>query len=150
MNAPVPMEDCGMCAATEILSDRWTLLIIREAFYGVFRFEDILADIKIPRAVLSDRLKKLVNNKVLLKESYHEEGSRRRMGYRLSKKGVALAPVFIAMMDWGDTYCRKNESAIQVFDKKSNSNVNLRFVPETAQGKTIDTDQLSFVVKPKA
>jgi DNA-binding HxlR family transcriptional regulator len=147
--APVPMQDCGMCASTAVLSDKWTLLIIREAFYGVMRFEDILNDIGIPRAVLSGRLKTLVEQGVLIKRTYQEEGARPRAGYYLSAKGKDLAPVFIAMMQWGDKYYRQAEPAITVLAKDSKKPVELGFVEKSELHTTYSHAEIDFMINKK-
>ncbi|MCG8491788.1 MAG: helix-turn-helix transcriptional regulator, partial [Sneathiellales bacterium] len=100
--SPVPLELCGMARAAEILGDRWSLLILREAFYGVVRFADMQADIKAPRAALSARLGKLVEEGLLEKFEYREDGARTRNGYQLSPRGRDLAITFLAMKDWWD------------------------------------------------
>jgi DNA-binding HxlR family transcriptional regulator len=63
-----PGQDCALAAALEVLGERWTLLIIRDAFFGVRRFEDFVEHLDIPRAVLSDRLRKLVAHGVLARD----------------------------------------------------------------------------------
>ncbi|MEL7099446.1 MAG: winged helix-turn-helix transcriptional regulator [Pseudomonadota bacterium] len=100
--APVPLDRCGMARASDILGDRWTLLILREAIYGVVRFADIQADTGVPRSVLSNRLAKLVDAGLLTRFEYTEDGARPRQGYRLTKRGAALATTFLAMKDWWD------------------------------------------------
>ena len=112
--APVPVENCGAALASEILSDRWTLLIIREAFYGVKRYDDIRVDIGIPRSVLTQRLKRLVDEGILLREPYQEDGARTRYGYVLSEKGRALGLTILALMQWGDTHLKGGERALDV------------------------------------
>ena len=100
--SPVPLERCGMAKAAEILGDRWSLLILREAFYGVMRFADIQADIGAPRSVLTDRLAKLVTVGLLERFDYREDGERVRKAYRLTDRGKELAIVFLAMKQWWD------------------------------------------------
>jgi len=69
----VPLDKCGAALATDIISDRWTLLIIREAFYGVKRYNEILEGLNIPRSVLTSRLKSLVQHGILDREPYHRK-----------------------------------------------------------------------------
>lgn len=104
--APVPLSDCGMALAAALLSERWTLLIIREAFYGVRRFGVIRDDIGIPRAALSDRLGKLVAAGILRKAPYRTCGRREHYEYVLTDKGKDLLPALIALMQWGDKHLR--------------------------------------------
>src|SRR6201993_709674 len=94
--------NCAIGAAVEILGDRPTFLVLREAFNGVRRFDDMQRRTAIPRQVLSDRLARLVDEGLLRKVPYQESGQRRRTEYRLTEKGLDLYPVLVAMMEWGD------------------------------------------------
>ena len=87
-----------------MIGDKWSLLVLRAALYGLRRFEDFQAELGIPRTVLSDRLSKLVTNGLLEKRNYHEPGSRARPEYWLTEKGQALRLPFIAMTEWGDRW----------------------------------------------
>ena len=93
-----------MARAMEILGERWTVLVLREVFLGIRRFEDIRLRTPAPRQVLSDRLRRLVDAGILVREPYQEPGARARDEYRLTPKGFALYPVLVAIRDWGDTY----------------------------------------------
>ena len=79
---------------------RWTLLILRDAFYGVRRFGDFAAQLGIPRAVLTNRLKSLAQEGVLTRK---DDGSG-RVEYRLTDKGLALWPAVHALMNWGEAF----------------------------------------------
>lgn len=100
--APVPLDRCGMARASDLLGDRWTLLILREAFYGVARFADMQEDTGVPRSVLSNRLTRLVEAGLLTRFDYHEDGARPRQGYELTERGRGLAVTFLAMKQWWD------------------------------------------------
>ena len=100
--APVALCDCGMAAATEIIGDRWSLLVLREAFYGVVRYDDMLADLGISRSILSDRLTKLVTGGLLEKQPYREANDRERMAYVLTARGREFAVVMLALLQWGN------------------------------------------------
>ena len=76
--SPIPLDICHLAKAIEILGDRWTLLILRGALFGVRRFDDFQKELEIPRTVLSGRLKKLVDHGVLTKQAYKEDGKRAR------------------------------------------------------------------------
>jgi DNA-binding HxlR family transcriptional regulator len=93
-------RNCSLARTMEVVGERWTLLIIRDAFYGVRRFGDFAAQLKIPRAVLANRLKALVQEGVLTRD----DDAAGNVEYRLTAKGVALWPVVHAMMTWGDAY----------------------------------------------
>lgn len=117
--SPVPVDQCGAALASEIIADKWTLLIIREAFYGVMRYEDMRADIEIPRSVLTQRLKRLVEHGILERKPYREAGARTRYAYILSSKGKDLALTILALMQWGDTHLKNGVKAIDVLEKTS-------------------------------
>jgi|SRR5271165_6214041 len=97
-------ENCSIRRTLEIVGERWTLLILREAFYGVRRFEDFVRLLGSPRDVLSRRLRALVEDGILERRPYREPGSRARTEYRLTTKGRELFPVLVALMDWGDRW----------------------------------------------
>jgi DNA-binding HxlR family transcriptional regulator len=82
-------ELCGLAEGAKILGDRWVLLILREAFYGVTRFETMLAHTHITRQTLTTRLKTMTEMGLLRKVPYREAGSRERYEYVLTEKAVA-------------------------------------------------------------
>jgi DNA-binding HxlR family transcriptional regulator len=88
-----------MARTLEIVGERWTLLIVRDAFYGVRRFGDFVSQLGIPRVILSARLRFLVSEGVL--DRVDEGGV---VEYRLTGKGTALWPIVHAMMSWGDEF----------------------------------------------
>jgi DNA-binding HxlR family transcriptional regulator len=97
-------ENCTIGAALAIVGEKWTFLVLREAFNGVRRFDDIRRRTRAPRQVLSDRLARLVQQGLLRKVPYREAGQRSRSEYRLTDKGLALYPLIVALLEWGDTY----------------------------------------------
>jgi len=97
-------ENCTIARALDEIGDRWSLLVLREIFQGIRRFDDITVRTAIPRQVLSERLRRLVAIGVLRREPYRAEGQRRRHEYRLTAKGIDLYPVFMALQQWGDNY----------------------------------------------
>ena len=96
--------NCAIGAAVGILGERSTFLVLREAFNGVRRFDDMQRRTGMPRQVLSQRLARLVTAGLLRKVPYQENGQRRRTEYRLTQKGLDLYPVLVALMEWGDRY----------------------------------------------
>jgi DNA-binding HxlR family transcriptional regulator len=97
-------ENCTIGAAVSAIGEKWTFLILREAFNGVRRFDDMRRRTQAPRQVLSDRLSRLVAEGMLRRVPYQEHGQRVRHEYRLTQKGLDLYPVLVALMEWGDTY----------------------------------------------
>jgi DNA-binding HxlR family transcriptional regulator len=95
--------DCSIARALEVVGEWWTLLIVRDAFLGVTRFDDFARRLGIARNVLTNRLDTLVDAGVLERVPY-EEGARTRYDYRLTKKGRALWPVMVTLRQWGDEW----------------------------------------------
>jgi DNA-binding HxlR family transcriptional regulator len=95
---------CTIAAALAIVGEKSTFLVVREAFSGVRRFDDMQRRTGMPRQVLSSRLAQLVSEGILRKTPYREEGQRPREEYRLTDKGIELFPVVVALMTWGDTF----------------------------------------------
>jgi DNA-binding HxlR family transcriptional regulator len=93
----------------DLLGERWTILVLRESFNGVRRFDDIQQNTGAPRQVLSARLAHLVENGVLRRVPYQEPGQRQRYEYRLTDKGLDLYPVLVGLLQWGDKYLADNE-----------------------------------------
>ena len=96
--------NCAIGAAVGLIGERSTFLVLREAFNGVRRFADMQRRTGVPRQVLSDRLVRLVDEGLLRKVPYQENGQRRRYEYRLTDKGLDLYPVLVALMEWGDRH----------------------------------------------
>jgi len=95
-------QDCSIARALSVVGDRWTMLVIREAFMRVRRFEDFQAATGAPRPILADRLKQLVDDGVLEKRRYSERPD--RYEYRLTEKGRDLYPVVVSLLRWGDKW----------------------------------------------
>ena len=95
-------EPCSLARSLSVIGDRWTLLVLRECFLRVRRFEEFEQRLGIARHVLADRLKKLTDAGVLRKEPYQERP--RREEYRLTEKGLDLYPVMLSLLDWGDKW----------------------------------------------
>src|SRR4051795_9963706 len=96
-------QRCSIAKPAALLGDRWTLVILRQAFNGVKRFEDFQQSLGISRSLLSERLRGVVARGVLRREPYKDD-VRTRDRYRLTEMGLDLYPVLIALRDWGDRY----------------------------------------------
>jgi DNA-binding HxlR family transcriptional regulator len=97
-------ENCSIQQTLRIVGEKWTLLVLREAFYGVTRFDDFQRLVGCARNILSDRLGTLVDEGLLSREPYRDPGRRIRHEYRLTEKGLDLFPVLVALMQWGDRW----------------------------------------------
>ena len=99
----IDQQICSVARALAVVGDRWTLLVIRDAFLGIRRFEDFRRNLGISRHRLADRLGKLVANGVLLKVRYQDKPA--RYEYRLTPRGVDLYPVLLTLAQWGNQWC---------------------------------------------
>ena len=95
-------QACSVARALEAIGDRWTMLVIRDAFNGVRRFDHFQERLGVARNVLSDRLGRLVDEGILEKRPYQERPP--RFEYRLTRKGLDLFPVLVSLMNWGDRH----------------------------------------------
>jgi DNA-binding HxlR family transcriptional regulator len=99
-------QDCALARALEVIGERWTLLIVRDAFYGVRRFNDFQAHLDIPKAVLSDRLTGLVADEIL--ERVPDPRHAGRHVYELTEAGRDLWPVVSSLLVWGSRHRYSN------------------------------------------
>ncbi len=97
-------ENCSIARSLDILGEKWTLLILREAFYGLRRFDEFARILGCGRAVLTGRLHTLVDEAILERAPYQQPGSRSRFEYRLTDKGHEIFPVLMALLEWGDRW----------------------------------------------
>lgn len=93
---------CSIARTLDVVGEWWTLLIVRDIFNGVRRFDDLLQHLGISRNILTDRLNSLVDNGVLKRARYQLRPA--RYEYRLTEKGLDLLPVLLLMMRWGDKW----------------------------------------------
>lgn len=97
-------SNCSIARTLEIVGEKWTLLILREVWYGSSRFSEFERVLGCPRNLLSQRLKMLVEQGILAIETYQEPGSRSRPKYVITPKGMDLAPAVLGLLQWGDRY----------------------------------------------
>src|SRR5713226_3526202 len=95
-------QNCSVARALELVGERWTLLVVRDAFLGRRRFEEFQESLGIARNVLADRLQKLVEHGIFERVRYQERPE--RFEYRLTLKGRDLRLALAALMQWGDEY----------------------------------------------
>lgn len=99
-------ENCSIARTLEIVGERWTVLLLREAFLGTRRFDDFQRTLGLARNVLQSRLERLVEAGVLERRRYQERPERHE--YVLSAKGVDLWPVLVSLLQWGDRHAAPN------------------------------------------
>ncbi|WP_354687041.1 helix-turn-helix domain-containing protein [Cupriavidus necator] len=98
------LRHCSIAATLSLIGEKWTMLILRDVFHGVTRFDDFLRRLECSPAVLSARLKTLTEAGLLRKVGYREPGERERFEYRPTRAAVELLPVLIGLMQWGDCH----------------------------------------------
>jgi DNA-binding HxlR family transcriptional regulator len=143
-------QRCSIAKALEVVGDRWTILIIREAFFGTARFDDFQRHLGIARTVLTERLGRLVGDGVLEKHRYHEHPE--RFEYRLTEKGTDLWPVLMSLLSWGDRHAidgpppvvmvhrdcggriDDRRMCVRCGDAVGPSEVRGRFIPDSGEG----------------
>jgi DNA-binding HxlR family transcriptional regulator len=136
-------QDCSIARALEVIGERWTLLIVRDAFLGLSRFDQFQESLGIARNVLTDRLNRLVEAGVLDRVRYSERPDRHE--YRLTAKGRDLAVALAGLRQWGDKYL--SETPPRITRRKSDKRpVIVAFVPEDAD--VVPQDELETVPGP--
>jgi DNA-binding HxlR family transcriptional regulator len=102
-----PTQYCSVASTLEIIGERWTILILRDIFLGVRRFEDLQRNLGVARNILQTRLERLVEAGIIRKRPYSERPLRHE--YRLTEKGADLWPVLVSLLKWGDRYAIEGE-----------------------------------------
>ncbi|MGW0844813.1 winged helix-turn-helix transcriptional regulator [Streptomyces sp. NPDC002787] len=97
-------SNCSIARTLEIVGEKWTILILREVWYGSSRFSDFERVLGCPRNLLATRLRMLVEEGILATETYKEPGARSRPKYVITPKGMDLVPAVLGLLQWGDRY----------------------------------------------
>ena len=136
-------EACSVAMTLEIVGERWTWLIVRDAFLGITRFAQFQASLGIARNVLSDRLNRLVDEGVLERVLYSERPE--RYEYHLTKKGLDLNIALTALRQWGDDYLSEKPPRLQV-RKIDKTPVVAAIVPKGT--KSLGVDEIEILPGP--
>ncbi|WP_445407447.1 winged helix-turn-helix transcriptional regulator [Acinetobacter seifertii] len=144
-----PVDVCGIFKITEILNDRWTILLLREAFYRVTKFNDFLENTGISKQVLTDRLKHLVQLEIFELSIYKEVGVRERKEYLLTKKGKSLNIVLLAMLESGGNFIEEGKDVVKVFDKSTDEELKLKLVDSSNQVIDLKNLELKLIHSKK-
>jgi len=142
--SPVPPDQCNLWKAFGLIGDRWTLVILRSALYGVRRFDDFQVELEIPRSVLSNRLAGLVELGIMERREYREDGQRARIEYPLTEMGRALGLPFMAMTEWSDHWIGKDMSPLTLRSKASGQRLRVAMVDES--GKPARANDIETVI----
>ena len=131
---------CPIARTTDLVGDWWTPLVMREAFLGRRRFEDFQRSLGVPRAVLTKRLDRLVEEGLLVKVAYEEHPP--RFEYRLTEKGRAFWDVLAAMWRWGaDWLWNDKDTALALYDRETGNEVRPLVIDENT-GRRLDVRML--------
>ncbi|HEY2707390.1 MAG TPA: helix-turn-helix domain-containing protein [Caulobacteraceae bacterium] len=112
------LTHCAIGRAHDLIGEKWTLLIVREAFYGVRRFDDFARALGCGRGVLSDRLKTLTRAQVLERRDYVRRGQRPRAEYHLTEKGRDLFPALTALSQWSERWDPPPEGPVALITER--------------------------------
>lgn len=151
MPEPLPTEKvglrCSIARTLEVVGEKWTLLIVREALGGRTRFSEFRAALGVSSDILSDRLTNLVDAGVLSRVAYRDDGARERFSYHLTDSGRALTPVLAALSSWGTVH-RPNESAPSAEFREAATNDTVELSFHTTSGRLVSAAEIAFVRGP--
>jgi DNA-binding HxlR family transcriptional regulator len=134
---------CSIARSVGVLGERWTFLILREAFFGVTQFARFRESLGVAPDVLSDRLNTLVQYGVMERVPYQEPGTRARHAYELTPAGRELAVVLGALQQWGDTHLPRPEGPTVVRrTRKTGRPVHIGFLDD--RGREVLADDVAF------
>jgi DNA-binding HxlR family transcriptional regulator len=139
---------CSIARTLEIVGDWWTLLIVREAFFGRCRFGEFEKALGIAPNVLINRLGKLVEGGILVVSAESQNG--RAMAYRLSPKGRDLFPILVAMVQWGDQHSEWPEGPpVRIVERSTGRDI-APLVMRSQDGKPLGVRDVTAVAGPGA
>ena len=106
--------NCSIAQTLDVVGDPWTLLIVRDALFGIKRFDDFRQSLGIPRATLTSRLDTLVEHGVLERRRYQDRPERHE--YLPTERGRDLRRVMVSMLQWGDEWSALPEPPVTLID----------------------------------
>jgi len=136
-------QNCSIARALEIVGERWTLLIIRDALLGLRRFDEFQRSLGIPRKVLAERLRRLVDEGLLERVRYQERPERHE--YQLTRKGRDLHVALVGLRQWGDAHCSEKPPLL-ARTKSDKKPVIAALIPKRRDHLRLD--QVEFVPGP--
>lgn len=138
---------CSVARTAQLMGDKWTTLIVREAFRGHTRFSDFTTTLGIPKDVLTARLSQLVESGVLERRPYRDAGSRERFGYHLTPAGDALLPVMGSLTQWGDEHRPSGHGPTRVY-RSARTGEPLRVAFVTPSGDIVPDEDVEIAPGP--
>ncbi|WAJ45599.1 helix-turn-helix domain-containing protein [Mycobacterium sp. Aquia_216] len=133
-------DSCSMSKVLELLSTKTTFQVLRELFFGTTRFEDFVERIGTSAPAASRALKQLESAQIITRVPYQEPGSRARDEYRLTDAGEDLLPVFMSLVQWGDTHLQDGPAPLSFVDADTGQTLAVRVTAETDGPKKRSAD----------
>ena len=144
---PTPEPRCQIARTLDIVGEKWSLLIVRDALRGLTRFSEFRDSLHAPTDILSARLARLVEAGILEKQVYREEGQRERASYHLTEAGWGLRVVIASMVQWNDRFDPAPAGAASVVvDPGDGTPLDLAFVDSA--GRVVAPEQIAIVPGP--
>jgi DNA-binding HxlR family transcriptional regulator len=134
-------EGCSLSTTLEVVGERWTFLILREALTGVTRFTDFRDHLGLAANLLTTRLNKLVEFGIMRRREYQDTGARTRAAYHLTDVGRELSLVIAALQQWGDRHLRCRLGPIVAFADEHGADLDVRFVSRRT-GRKVPPDRV--------
>jgi DNA-binding HxlR family transcriptional regulator len=139
---------CSVARAADLLGDKWTLMIIRDAFYGLSTFSQFQKNLNVARNILSDRLEKLVEGGILRR--VQSRPNVERYHYALTEAGRDLFPVIVALMHWGDEWVFKKEGEpVLLVDREKEAPIR-KLTVQDSDGQPVGVRDVTFQPGPSA
>lgn len=139
-------HDCSIARTLQVVGEHWSMLIVKNSFYGTTRFSDFQRLLGVARNILTDRLNHLVEAGIMEKYVAREGGVRQH--YRLTAKGRELLPILMAMMQWGDRWTAgENGAPVIAIDRQTGLPID-KIKITTRQGMVLDFENVDYVANP--
>lgn len=139
-------HDCSIARTLQVVGEHWSMLIVKNSFYGTTRFSDFQRLLGVARNILTDRLNHLVDAGIMEKYVAREGGVRQH--YRLTAKGRDLLPILMAMMQWGDRWTAGEGGApVIAIDRQTGLPIDTIKIT-TRQGIVLDYENVDYVANP--
>ena len=131
-------QPCPVARALDVVGDRWSLLVVRDAFDGVRRFSDFQRSLGVARNILSERLRRLVEAGILAMQPASDSSAYQE--YVLTEQGKALFPLVVALRQWGERHLfAENEPHSELVEKKTGKPLQV-MTPQAIDGHAVSPD----------
>ncbi|NSX15311.1 helix-turn-helix transcriptional regulator [Cupriavidus taiwanensis] len=142
------LRHCSIASTLSLIGEKWTILILRDVFHGVTRFDDFVRRLECSPAVLSARLRTLTDAGLLRKVGYREPGERERFEYRPTRAAVELLPVLVGLMQWGDCHMASGGGPVEIRSRANGQRVRAALVDE--DGAEVSPRDMQVIPRPGA